>query len=424
MGTEMRIGIAAGLVIVAATSVYFIYGSDRSDGDLLLTPEKTAAVTPKSSANSKTSAKSPSAEKRDGKPQEKRIGMSPSRDARVAGSTTPKRSTLPASGTPRLPSDGAAQPRVVTPAIVANSTTRDAATPSDTATVASRSTPSAIPARNTGNQSPLVLTKTAGNATMPLRENSTVSPARMPAVTRTDPTVRSTLADQAGAGGAMAQKNTASNPNADFSRAPDDKPSSSTNNTQRPLRVATRSTTPRSTGMDPARVAGRRTPTIVKPVSMESASTPASIDTWPKRHTIATGDTLSDISMEYYGTSRRVDQILKANPDIKGPRSLRIGRELVIPRLDASSESSGIVKLASMEDAPAVRRTASRRSSASPVVVAPKKRYTVQKGDTFYSIARKVYGSNDRWQDIFRANKAAVSAPSRLKPGMVLVIPN
>ena len=59
MGTEMRIGIAAGLIIVAATSVYFIYGSDRSDGDLLLTPEKTAAETPRASDKSKEKVRSP-----------------------------------------------------------------------------------------------------------------------------------------------------------------------------------------------------------------------------------------------------------------------------------------------------------------------------------------------------------------------------
>ena len=42
MATESRIGIAFGFVIVAIASVYFIYGSDRSDGDLLLTDEKVA----------------------------------------------------------------------------------------------------------------------------------------------------------------------------------------------------------------------------------------------------------------------------------------------------------------------------------------------------------------------------------------------
>ncbi len=36
MGTETRIGIATGLVIVVVASVYFFYGSDRSGDDLLM----------------------------------------------------------------------------------------------------------------------------------------------------------------------------------------------------------------------------------------------------------------------------------------------------------------------------------------------------------------------------------------------------
>lgn len=124
--------------------------------------------------------------------------------------------------------------------------------------------------------------------------------------------------------------------------------------------------------------------------------------------------------MQYYGTSRRVDAILKANPEIKGPRSLRIGRQLVIPKLE-DVESSSVVKLTSAGDTS--RSATVRRATASPVVVAPQRRYTVRKGDTFYSIARELFGSTSRWRELLEANKETVSSPSRLKPGMVLVVP-
>lgn len=49
--------------------------------------------------------------------------------------------------------------------------------------------------------------------------------------------------------------------------------------------------------------------------------------------------------------------------------------------------------------------------------------YTVQSGDTLASISRKFYHSSDGWHRILEANSEAISKPSDLKPGQVLVIP-
>ncbi len=51
------------------------------------------------------------------------------------------------------------------------------------------------------------------------------------------------------------------------------------------------------------------------------------------------------------------------------------------------------------------------------------KTYTVQKGDTLSSIAKKFYGDSSRWKEIQHANKGAVPEPSKLKVGTKLVIP-
>jgi nucleoid-associated protein YgaU len=48
--------------------------------------------------------------------------------------------------------------------------------------------------------------------------------------------------------------------------------------------------------------------------------------------------------------------------------------------------------------------------------------YTVQKGDTLSSIARKFYGDQKRWKDIYSANKS-LADPNKLAVGTRLVIP-
>jgi nucleoid-associated protein YgaU len=49
--------------------------------------------------------------------------------------------------------------------------------------------------------------------------------------------------------------------------------------------------------------------------------------------------------------------------------------------------------------------------------------YTVKKGDTLTGIALKVYGDANRWDDIWRANKARVPNKDKLKVGTKLIIP-
>jgi nucleoid-associated protein YgaU len=47
----------------------------------------------------------------------------------------------------------------------------------------------------------------------------------------------------------------------------------------------------------------------------------------------------------------------------------------------------------------------------------------VESGDTLAGIARKYYKNSGQWQKIAEANKATLSDPKKLKPGMILVIP-
>jgi predicted nucleic acid-binding Zn-ribbon protein len=49
--------------------------------------------------------------------------------------------------------------------------------------------------------------------------------------------------------------------------------------------------------------------------------------------------------------------------------------------------------------------------------------YTVQPGDTLFSIAAFFYQDGDRWVDIFKANNFLIRKPNLIYTGMVLVIP-
>ena len=51
------------------------------------------------------------------------------------------------------------------------------------------------------------------------------------------------------------------------------------------------------------------------------------------------------------------------------------------------------------------------------------RRYTVQEGDTLFSIAELFYGDGNQWPRIWNANRAQIPDPDLIFPGQVLVIP-
>jgi len=50
--------------------------------------------------------------------------------------------------------------------------------------------------------------------------------------------------------------------------------------------------------------------------------------------------------------------------------------------------------------------------------------YTVQKGDTLQKISMKLFGTTKKWKKIFNANQDILKTPDRVRPGMVLKIPD
>lgn len=125
-------------------------------------------------------------------------------------------------------------------------------------------------------------------------------------------------------------------------------------------------------------------------------------------HRIQPGDTLGELAKRYYGSARHVEVLLKANPQIKDPRALRVGDVLKIPALPTNSGGAITVPQ------PQVRSATG----------AGKRTYRIQPGDSFYKIARDVLGDASRWKELFELNRGAVKGdPKLLQVGQVIVLP-
>ena len=64
-----------------------------------------------------------------------------------------------------------------------------------------------------------------------------------------------------------------------------------------------------------------------------------------------------------------------------------------------------------------------QQAASQQRATAGQRSYTVQAGDTLSKISQAVYGTNNRWQDIFNANRNQLKSAHDLKVGMVLTIP-
>lgn len=323
MGTETRIGIATGLLIVVVASVYFFYGSDRSAEDLLIATGGPAAEPPKIPADH--GDRLASSGRRRPEPAPRQTAVPPprrtaERPARVA--------TDSASGQPQWK-------------------------PSATAT---RRNQPPVGRRFTGSTKPQVGTGAA--IAIPARQ----SPKKLP--------------------------------------------------------IANQRRLPLRTGPSQALVDATR-----NNANPPSPRKPAV--SWPTRHKISAGDTLSDISYRYYSTSNQVKHILGANPNIKNPKALKIGDILIIPAPVPIAQAIATDKgrTGSSESRAGERRTSdSRRSPGSAASAA--RRYRVQSGDSLYRIAREMLGDPSRWKEVYDQNRAVIGKdPLRLKPGMLLTLP-
>lgn len=88
--------------------------------------------------------------------------------------------------------------------------------------------------------------------------------------------------------------------------------------------------------------------------------------------------------------------------------------------------NASVPMVATDGDTPLVTPVAPAATAAASAAVpggAPVRTYQVKRGDTLAGIARQFYRNSGQWPKIMEANKGTLEDPTKLKPGMVLVIP-
>ncbi|CAN5746440.1 hypothetical protein BH11PLA1_BH11PLA1_07350 [soil metagenome] len=132
-------------------------------------------------------------------------------------------------------------------------------------------------------------------------------------------------------------------------------------------------------------------------------------------YTVQKGDvSFPSIARRVYGDARFADAIARANPFVTPTRLFAGKTVLRIPK-DPTNVQGKEVTIAPAGSAPS--------ADPAPRAESGGKTYTVQPGDTLSAIAKKFYGKPTQWPKIVAANSKTLPDPSKLKPGMELVIP-
>lgn len=486
MGTEVRVGVVAGLLIVAVAGVYFFYGSSRDDEDLRIVTSPPSSEIPKipagrddtsrpaaGSVARNTPVSTPPAD-RNSSTRTTTVPRSTVQPNTVALGTTPGAPAIRNITTPVNPgnqtvmgspsnSPSAARQTDHSPLITPVNTSA-----SDT-TLASRTMTDAKPAIEqspllpSATPSSLLRSSSSSELVEATRRNLIDSREAKPATSATPSQTPTNITSPRAAGTpSLASNANHSDPQASgtitlppsLQKTPTDRPAPSTPATDRsaePARTAIALNDPRNKPI-PAKPVARdgadaRTNPVAKPIPTTGggertllASTPSpKAEVWPKKHVIVQDDTVAALAAQYYGSTKHIQRILKANPNLD-PRRMKIGDEVIIPSIDEVARPADPGNAATpTAAAPASVASAPRGSSASPAVTTTKtptpvktdakpasvaKSYTVRPGDTFYSIAQKTMGNSSKWNQLFERNKSVVKNNKRgLKAGMVLTIP-
>ncbi len=139
--------------------------------------------------------------------------------------------------------------------------------------------------------------------------------------------------------------------------------------------------------------------------------------------------------------TKRKDEVEKSMDRLNRELAIRLGDEGLVSKAEAiriRNENEALKKQISFfrEDRNSQKQKTGKpptdskgfskvpQTRAAETVVGPDTRtYTVKKGDTLGSIAKKFYNSKDRWKDIEDANHNQLQGSTNLREGQVLIIP-
>lgn len=129
--------------------------------------------------------------------------------------------------------------------------------------------------------------------------------------------------------------------------------------------------------------------------------TPANVGAAMTDYIVQEGDTLADISENWFGLRGKWSLIVAANPGLD-PSRLSIGQVLMLPP-----------KSAAMRPARPEKTRASSRGT-----------YEIEEGDSLSQISYELYGTPKHWELIYKANEELIGKnPADLVVGQLLVIP-
>lgn len=134
--------------------------------------------------------------------------------------------------------------------------------------------------------------------------------------------------------------------------------------------------------------------------------------------TVKEGQTLSELAAEHLGSAGKWQLIMDVNTDkLDNPRQLRAGMKLRIPAkpvVELIEQSNEALSGATDGGPPAI---------SGAIKTDQDNTYTVQAGDNLSTIAGKLLGDPNRYDDIYQANQDQLSNADDIRVGMKLIIP-
>lgn len=162
----------------------------------------------------------------------------------------------------------------------------------------------------------------------------------------------------------------------------------------------------------------------LKPASPVSPMVTQMIETAQKKFAASLPETPFDNNIKRLELQEIVDSLRKQNLELKkklaeaieAVDALKATQTVKIQRAPSRVESY-------RAQASLPRRTQVQENQVPTVRRDAPKTYTVQAGDTLSTISRKVYGTKNRWREIFAANRDRLATPESLRIGQTLKIP-
>lgn len=133
-------------------------------------------------------------------------------------------------------------------------------------------------------------------------------------------------------------------------------------------------------------------------------------------HEVKPGENLWDIAERYYDRGIYWRAIRDHN-NLSESGDVNAGQTIEIPKLTEQRKDQ-LRQMASDQDGSGGTSASGSTGSASGGDM-----YVTKEGDTFWKIAKRVYGNGSQWKRIWRANKSKVPNPDKLKAGTEIRIP-